>query len=250
MAGIPPEQRIKPMPPDADQSLYFYPRSEVKVITNRTSETRTSARSIFVARQTSRINIGFGNDHLIIQVCFRPGFLYQFLGKAPFHTWRDEELSAEDLTDRTMQELNERLGEETDYGRMIALIETWLLNRCARLSIDVQPIDRVIAALRQSEMPRSLDWLADQACLSSRQLERKFQERMGMSPKFYARIARFDRAFKLKTQQPQLDWLDVAYQCGYFDFSHLMRDFRQFAEVTPSLLLAQEMASPDWWRTG
>ena len=42
-----------------------------------------------------------------------------------------------------------------------------------------------------------------------------------------------------------VDWLDVAYACGYFDFSHLMRDFRQFADVPPSLLLAQEMRSPD-----
>ena len=69
---------------------------------------------------------------------------------------------------------------------------------------------------------------------------------MGMSPKFYARIARFDKAFRMKTRQPQLDWLDVAYACGYFDFSHLMRDFRQFAEVTPSLLMAQNIASADW----
>lgn len=246
LQDVPVHQRIKPVPPDAEQSLFFYPRSDVRVITNSTAETRTSASSIFVGKQTSRINIQFGDDHLIIQVCFRPGFLYQFLGKRPIRMFQDEELNAEDLTDAAMKTLNEQLREETDYRQMIARIESYLLKQITRLPTELRPIDRAIVALRNTEKLLSLDWLADQACLSSRQFERQFQERMGMSPKFYARIARFDRAFKLKAQQPQLDWLDIAYACGYFDFSHLMRDFRQFAEVTPSLLMAQEMASPDF----
>ena len=245
MTKVPVHQRIKPVPPDAEQSLFFYTRSEVKVITNRTDESRVSAPSIFVGQQTSRINIQFGDDHLIIQVCFRPGFLYQFLGKLPISMFQDQELNAEDLTDAEMKDLNEQLREETNYRRMITRIEAYLLTKITRLPTDVRPIDRAIVALRTAEKNLSLDWLADQACLSSRQFERQFLERMGMSPKFYARIARFDRAFKRKAQQPLLDWLDVAYACGYYDFSHLMRDFRQFAEVTPSLLMAQEMASPD-----
>ncbi len=246
MTTIPAQERIKPVPPDAEQSLYFYPRSHVKVITHSTAQTRTSASSIFVGQKTSRINIQFGDNHLIIQVCFRPGFLYQFLGKMPISTFQDEELNAEDLTDAGMNDLNEQLRNETEYPQMIARIEAYLLTKITRMKTELRPIDRAIVALRIAEKPLSLDWLADQACLSSRQFERQFQERMGMSPKFYARIARFDWAFKLKAQHPQLDWLDVAYACGYFDFSHLMRDFRQFAEVTPSLLMAQEMASPDW----
>ncbi len=245
LKGVPAHQRVKPVPPDADQSLFFYPRSDVKVITHSTAQSRTSASSVFVGQKTSRINIQFGDDHLIIQVCFRPGFLYQFLGKMPISTFQDEELNAEDLTDSGMKELNEQLQAETDYNQMISHIEGYLRKRIARLPTEIRPIDRVIVALRTAEKPLSLDWLADQACLSNRQFERQFMERMGMSPKFYARIARFDRAFKLKAQHPQLDWLDVAYAGGYFDFSHLMRDFRQFAQVPPSLLMAQEMASPD-----
>ncbi|OJW80679.1 MULTISPECIES: helix-turn-helix domain-containing protein [unclassified Spirosoma] len=246
MHGVPLNQRIKPIPPDADQSLFFYPRSSVNAIINSTAESRTSAASIFVGQQTSRINIQFGDDHLIIQVCFQPGFLYKLLGKIPINSFQNEEMNAEYLTDTGMKDLNEQLREETDYGRMIGRIEAYLLKKLARLRPEILPIDKVILALKDTHQPLSLDWLADQACLSPRQLERKFQERMGVSPKFYARIARFDRAFKLKQQQPQLDWHDVAYTCGYFDYSHMMRDFRQFAEVPPSMLLAQDMASPDW----
>ena len=248
LGSISPDQRIKPIPPDADQSLFFYPRSKAKTVVNRNGETRTNPSSIFVGQQTSRINILFGEDHLIIQVCFRPGFLYQLLGRMPVTEFQDKEIDAECLMDKGMKELNNRLREETDYRRMIDHIEAYLLKKMdslARHTLPLQPIDKVILAIKETNRPLSLDWLANQACLSSRQLERKFQERLGMSPKFYARIARFDRAFKLKARSPQLDWLDVAYACGYFDYSHLMRDFRQFAEVSPTMLISQNTASPD-----
>lgn len=248
LAGITSDQRVKPIPPDADQSLFFYPRSVAKTVVNRNGETRTNPSSIFVGQQTSRMNILLGEDHLIIQVCFRPGFLYQLLGGMPATEFQGKEIDAECLLDTGINELNDRLREETDHRRMISHIEAYLLKKMdslAQRTLPLQPIDKVILAIKETNHLLSLDWLADQACLSSRQLERKFQERLGMSPKFYARIARFDRAFKLKLQQPHLDWLDVAYACGYFDYSHLMRDFRQFAEVSPTRLMTQDTASPD-----
>jgi len=237
-------ERIKPMPPDADQSLFFYPRSEVYAISNHTGEKRASAPSIFVAQQTTRMNIRLGEDHLIIQVCFRPGFMYQFLNKTPVSEFQGKELNAEYLSDQGMGILNEQLRETSNYQKMIALIETYLLKRISGIKTDILPIDRAILCLRNSAAPLSLSWLADQACLSNRQFERNFTARMGMSPKFYARIARFDRAFKNKLKNPDEDWLNIAYQCGYFDFSHLMRDFRQFAEVTPSMLIAEDRMVP------
>lgn len=242
---VPAHLRIKPYPPDADQMLYFYPRSEVKVIVNNNGDVRSSPGSIFVGQQTDRINLQFGEDHLIIQACLQPGFLHLFLDKMPMKLFNSKELDAESVSDADMKFLNEQLQEETDYYRMVAHIEAYLLNKLKRKKIEYQPIDQVIGFLKITKKAVSLDWLADQACLSPRQFERKFQERMGVSPKFYARIVRFDKAFKMKLQQPQLDWLDVAYRCGYFDYAHMMRDFREFAEVTPSMLLAQDSVSPD-----
>ena len=123
---------------------------------------------------------------------------------------------------------------------MVDHIAASLIKKIKSKKIEYQPIDKVIGVLKNANKPMPLDWLADQACLSPRQFERKFQERTGVSPKFYARIVRFDKAFKMKVQHPNMDWLDVAYHCGYFDYSHMMRDFIEFAEVTPSMLLAQD----------
>lgn len=248
LKGIPAELRIKPFPPDADQSLYFYPRDTVQAIVHSSSDKRATAASIFVGQQTSRINLQFGEDHLIIQVCFRGGFMHQLLSKMPMSEFHEREIDAEYLSDNDLRILNERLRETNDYSKMIALIESYLLKRVFVLKVENQAIDKVIALMKDSEKPLSLDWLADNACLSTRQFERKFHERIGMSPKYYSRIIRFNRAYQMKLQQPNLDWLDIAFACNYFDFAHLMRDFREFAEVTPTMLLAQEVASPDWKR--
>ena len=91
----------------------------------------------------------------------------------------------------------------------------------------------------------SLDWLAGQACLSPRQLERKFVERVGVGPKLFSRIARFHQAFLWKEAHSGTDWLSVAVRFGYTDFHHLFKDFREFAGVTPNSLLAEYALSPE-----
>src|SRR5262249_43185689 len=75
--------------------------------------------------------------------------------------------------------------------------------------------------------------------LSSRQLQRRFRDEVGIGPKFFSRIQRFQRVFwALEGAAP--DWVKVALQCGYFDQAHLIRDFRDFAGQPPAALLSPE----------
>lgn len=76
--------------------------------------------------------------------------------------------------------------------------------------------------------------LAWVACVSSRQFERQFLERIGVSPKIYQRLLRFNQVMNLRKQNPALKWVDITYHCGYFDPNHLLRDFKQFTGVVPS----------------
>lgn len=93
--------------------------------------------------------------------------------------------------------------------------------------------------------PFSLDWLANQANLSPRQFERKFSERMGIGPKLYSRISRFYQTFDYKEKHPQIDWLTVAVRFGYTDYDHLAKDFKQFTNVTPNIILREYAQRPE-----
>lgn len=79
--------------------------------------------------------------------------------------------------------------------------------------------------------------LAASAGLGARQLERRFLDEVGMTPKRLARISRFQRVFQAMERRP-IGWTRVAAECGYYDSSHLVRDFREFAGEAPSRAVA------------
>jgi transcriptional regulator GlxA family with amidase domain len=89
-----------------------------------------------------------------------------------------------------------------------------------------------------------IDKLASRACLSIRQFERVFQQRMGLPPKQFSRLVRFAQAWMIKEQQPNISWIKIAYECGYFDQMHLIRDFHEFAGVNPSSIESELLKSP------
>ncbi|MCR5888020.1 helix-turn-helix domain-containing protein [Hymenobacter sp. J193] len=171
-------------------------------------------------------------------MAFWPGGLHRLLD-VPVQELFDFSVDSRMLLGPEVTEIDARLTEATDYGFMLNVVETYLLRRLRALRRPVRPIDRLLPELVTGQ-PLTVDEQASLACLSPRQYERSFRERVGMSPKLYARIVRFDRAFRLKEQLPKLDWLTVAIRTGYFDYRHLMRDFQAFAGVTPPRLLAAE----------
>jgi transcriptional regulator GlxA family with amidase domain len=80
--------------------------------------------------------------------------------------------------------------------------------------------------------------------LSYRQFEKRFEQLVGVTPKYFARISRFYQAFVLKENNPTLDWLSVAVRTGYNDYQHLAKDFKEFAGTTPTILIKESLESP------
>jgi transcriptional regulator GlxA family with amidase domain len=82
----------------------------------------------------------------------------------------------------------------------------------------------------------NIDQLAKLSCISIRQLERQFNERIGMPPKLFSRLVRFSHAWIMREKNPNISWLKIAHACDYADQMHMIRDFKEFAGVTPTLL--------------
>lgn len=81
--------------------------------------------------------------------------------------------------------------------------------------------------------------LANIAGVGERQLERLFKKYVGLSPKYYARIIRFNYIFKL-IQAHDTPWADIVYQAGYYDQSHFIRNFKAFTGEDPSSYFFEE----------
>lgn len=80
--------------------------------------------------------------------------------------------------------------------------------------------------------------LNDHIGLSRRQFVARFRSQVGVPPKLFARMLRFDRAIAEVRAMPRVLWTEVAHRCGYYDQAHFNRDFRRFAGCTPSEFLA------------
>ncbi|MCW3110932.1 MAG: AraC family transcriptional regulator [Segetibacter sp.] len=77
---------------------------------------------------------------------------------------------------------------------------------------------------------------AYQANMSMRNYERRFAEQVGTSPKIYFRLNRFHAALKFKMTHPERNWTDVAYEFGYYDSMHMIKEFKQFSNSSPTAL--------------
>ena len=232
---------LKPFPPAAEQTLYFYPGNPVRNHVITQDKEAKIPFSTIVGPQTTRVNLSIQGDHLVIAVFFQPGGLQRLLGAPiPLVFEANHVLDSSLIWPREMREIHNQLVEAKHYPQMIGSVEGFLLQQYRRLNPVIHRFDGVFERLLDVSHPVSIDYLADQSCLSPRQFERRFRERIGMSPKLFARISRFSQAFRLKDRHPQLSWLDVTLQCNYYDFQHLVRDFREFADTTPTQLLQQE----------
>ncbi|MEZ4445092.1 MAG: helix-turn-helix domain-containing protein [Polyangiaceae bacterium] len=81
--------------------------------------------------------------------------------------------------------------------------------------------------------------VAEALGVSERNLRRVFREAIGMSPKEFARLARFHRALREASASDRVDWAGVAVASGYYDQAHLIAEFREIAGVTPRTLLSE-----------
>jgi AraC-like DNA-binding protein len=141
--------------------------------------------------------------------------------------------------------LHEQLANTLSYHEMLRLIEDFLWKRIRQLKKDIHPIDKIGQMLLENPQSFTLDKIAKEACLSASQLERRFLQQLGVPPKFYARICRFYKAYLLKQRNPAMSWLDVAWENGYNDYQHMVKDFKAFSNCTPNEFIQNDAAAPE-----
>ncbi|WP_051664019.1 helix-turn-helix transcriptional regulator [Dyadobacter crusticola] len=235
-----------------DPVKLYYPRPEQcltfdiigRVIGENTNTGVTQKRSFsYLSRQqTSAFNLRFESEYMMLKIVFKPGSLYRLLG-IPMNELVENYLDAEQVIPADVSAVNEMLLEAADYGGIIQVIERYLTGKIKQVNERLRPRDRIYDLLESARPGHSLEWLADQACLSARQLQRKYIQYVGVSPVVFQRIQRFNYAMNLKEADMANSWLTIALQCGYSDLQHLIKDFKQFSSVTPSALIQEESVS-------
>ena len=228
---------------NTEQCLVFYLCGQVRAVDAAGAAT-VYAPMVLNGTQPARFDLHSTPRFRMLSVQFQPGVLSKFL-RLPLPEFTNVRIDAEAVLAADLRQVREQLLNAPTYAALIERVETYLWTRVQRLSLGFGPFDRAVLALAARPQAYTLDELAHDACLSASQLERRFRQQLGVGPKLYARISRFGQAQALKQARPALDWLQVALECGYYDYQHLVKDFRQFAHATPPALLLAQAQAPD-----
>ena len=100
---------------------------------------------------------------------------------------------------------------------------------------------RSVETIRARQGRIKIQELATQLPVSRRQLEREFLANIGLSPKRWCRVVRFQHAVETMSQERDCDWADLAHRIGYADQAHFCREFRTFTDAVPTRA---------WWPRG
>lgn len=234
----------KPYWPRPAMALAFYPRDPEQVLLAGATAALRKPRAVLIGQPTMLTTRQGGRDFSVYQIEFQPGVLHRLTG-LPADRLTDLHVDAEAVFPIGFRAVADAIVDTDSPEGMIALAERYLL------AIDSAPLPPHSPALdwasRQlaGDTPISIGAVANTLGMTSRHLHRLFLERVGVGPRLFARIARFDRAVRLLNAHPQDGLWTAAIDATYYDHQHMARDFHDFTGLSPSRFMAIERAAPE-----
>jgi len=189
---------------------------------------------------TPREYLSSGRVGTII-VRFKPGGLPAFT-PYPIHEFLDANVDLKLVfPPHAVDEMEQRIREATDAAGRIAAVNRFLLATYRDKQAGDLPL-HIVGHIGQADGQVSIEQLAAQCFISKRTLERQFNEAIGISPKKFAGILRFQHAIRLR--KAGRNYLDIVEACGFSDHAHFVRHFKAFAGCTPEQFFRGE-AQPE-----
>jgi len=167
----------------------------------------------------------------VVGIRFHPGGTYPFFA-FPMHELSHRFIPVAEIWGPLGRELEEKVLGASSIPEAIHVVARELERRLisARVAKNRAQVLASVQVCQHGTL--SVRDLARQGGLSERQLEREFNDVVGLTPKMFSRILRFQHVFE--ALEKDVKWVDIAFECGYYDQAHLIADFRQFAAATPT----------------
>lgn len=217
-----------------------------------------NADIVFRGFRDARSGLAFGDIHAVgaqtqafeipdpellvtLIVRFRPGGAFPFL-HVPMSELTDSVVPLHELWGATGSELLNQLMEMPSTSTWMKLVERALHAQLERANPDASAVTTaalVTEAVARSSVLPSVRTMAEELGMSERHLHRQFQKAIGLAPKLYTRITRFERAISCMARRPGAPgWAEMSLEAGYYDQAHLIRDCRKLTGKSPAQFLS------------
>lgn len=199
------------------------------------SHVKTAHPAILIGAKThNRVRLELRGRVESFAIFFQPTGL-QRLFALPGNLIVDEDYEAGTVLGATMGTLHLQLAEAKSFCERVQIADTYFTRRIPRV------YDRYLVGAAVREIIRRqgcirIPQLASHTGTGLRQFERRFVQDLGISPKLYARIVRFEAAMRKKSSSPGLNWTQIAHQLEYYDQMHMIHDFQSLSGESPTSL--------------
>lgn len=169
-----------------------------------------------------------------VGVVFKPGGAAPFVGMPAVHL-HDRDVDLETLWGRALaEEVRSRVLGSTSPRETVAVLDEVLCRRLRGRDVLHPAVAWAVAAFQHTEGPSSVSEVVERIGMSHRRFIALFHDTVGLTPKRFSRLQRFQAVLRGVPLHGERTWADLAAACGYSDQAHLTHDFRAFSGLTPS----------------
>ncbi|MBO9203189.1 MULTISPECIES: helix-turn-helix domain-containing protein [Niastella] len=172
-----------------------------------------------------------GSINWVVAV-LQPYAAYHFW-KVPATEWFNGLFPANEVLGRGMDRISIELAKAKDLLARVKLIDTFFLQEIDQNPYPDPLIIQAVQYINEHEGSLSLEGLTKNLAVSERTLERKFNLQVGVTPKRLADIVRLTRSAKRMQRLGARQLTGVAYESGFFDQAHFIKEFKKYTGITP-----------------
>lgn len=166
-------------------------------------------------------------------IVFKPAGLAS-LFNLPVYEFTEERVALHKVfKESVVSDLSAAIQGQLGAAEKAKLLEAFILKQAGEKLPEPDAIDEAANKIVLKNGLLHVNELIEQAYMSRRNFERKFFKKVGLSPKYYARIRRMSYIGNLIAGKAKVDWPDVFHNCEYYDQSHFIKDFIEFTGRTP-----------------
>jgi len=231
--------REKILPDGAIELIFDLDPQPKAIFEDEGSERFRTVRKAWVSGERTRyIVIGAARNQSMVGIRFRPGGAYPFFG-FPISELSESVTELDLIWGSLVDEIRDQLLEIKLPEERLLRLESFLL-RQARRSLEA---NRLIAfavhQLQHSPQFLAIRDLANTIGITQKHLISQFEKVVGLRPKSFARVSKFQKVVNLIEQQSKIEWVAIASECGYYDQAHFIHEFQTFSGLNPSTYLTQ-----------
>lgn len=169
---------------------------------------------------------------------FYPGVLYPFF-KYPLNEFTNKIILLEDVIEDIRTKLGEELISASTINEMVSATNKYfstLLNN----SLQNNTINNALLLIYKSKGNISIKDISNREVISERQIRRIFNNWIGINPKTFCKIVRFQNILKTTMVTQKINWTNLALESGYYDQTHFINEFKEFCSITPEKLFSNK----------